>query len=56
MYEEELFIGRELNCKRCSGLYYTFDSGVPVCNGCYESDRRNFRSESLEMINFLSGS
>ena len=54
MYEEELFIGREINCSRCNGLYYTYDSGAPVCNECYDSSRRKARSDMLDMINFLT--
>ncbi len=56
MYEEELFIGRELSCSGCNGLFYTYDnSGIPVCGECYDSARREVREEMLDMVNFLTG-
>ncbi len=56
MYEEELFVGREIHCNRCNGLFYTYDnSGAPVCGECYDSARRQIRSEMLDMVNFLTG-
>ena len=55
MYGEEFFVGREISCNGCSGLFYTYDnSGIPVCGECYDSSRRQVRSEMLDMVNFLS--
>ena len=55
MYEEELYVGREICCNRCSGLFYTYsNSGVPVCGGCYGSSTEKAKSEMLELVNFLT--
>lgn len=55
MYEEELYVGREICCNRCSGLFYTYSSsGIPVCGGCYELSRKEIKSEMLDMVGFLT--
>ena len=55
MYEEELLIGREIDCNRCNGLFYTYSSaGVPVCGQCYSTSQHQRRSEMLDMVQFLT--